>query len=188
MIRVKRERQKQRNFLSHWCHKPLCIFYKNMGMCSWLFCKEIWKDWGFCLLPKIPTLAKENSRAWAWALQKNIMGLNFKTYPTIPPHVLKFWFFFFFFKLGNHKMKLVLMSCGLESTLGICILEFTKSWWYMILNQFHEPQEYEHLCLWILGRVLDLSHFSHAPHLDFHECSREFALTLIGGGPTSTPT
>ena len=26
--------------------------------------------------------AKENSRAWAWALQQNIMGLNFKTYPT----------------------------------------------------------------------------------------------------------
>ena len=27
--------------------------------------------------------AKENSRAWDWALQQNIMGLiNFKTYPT----------------------------------------------------------------------------------------------------------
>ena len=82
MIRVKRERQKQRNFLSHWCHKPLCIFCKNMGMCGWLFYKEIWEDWGFCLLLKIPTPAKENSRAWAWALQQNIMGLNFKTYPT----------------------------------------------------------------------------------------------------------
>ena len=27
--------------------------------------------------------AKENSRAWVWALQQNIMGLNFKTYPTL---------------------------------------------------------------------------------------------------------
>ena len=28
--------------------------------------------------------AKENSRAWDWALQQNIMGLiNFKTYPTV---------------------------------------------------------------------------------------------------------
>ena len=52
--------------------------------------KEIWDDWEFCLLPKIPMLAKENSRVWAWAFQQNIMGLNFehtqfnfKTYPTI---------------------------------------------------------------------------------------------------------
>ena len=36
-------------------------------------------------MPKIPTPAKENSRAWAWALQQNIMDLNFKTYPTEEP-------------------------------------------------------------------------------------------------------
>ena len=41
------------------------------------------------MLPKIPTLAKENSRAWAWALQKNIMGLNFKTYPTKKKNKIK---------------------------------------------------------------------------------------------------
>ena len=47
--------------------------------------KEIWEDWGFCLLPKIPTPTKENSRACSWALQQNIMDLNFKTYPTEEP-------------------------------------------------------------------------------------------------------
>ena len=32
------------------------------------------------MLPKIPTPAKENFRAWAWAwaLQQNIMGLSFE--------------------------------------------------------------------------------------------------------------
>ena len=29
-------------------------------------------------MPKIPTPAKENSRAWAWALQQNIMALSFE--------------------------------------------------------------------------------------------------------------
>ena len=92
MIKVKRERQKQRNFLSHWCHKPLCNFCKNMRRCGWLFYKKIWEDWGFCLLPKIPTPTKENSRAWVWALQQNIMSLNFKTYPI---EVSQLWIFLF---------------------------------------------------------------------------------------------
>ena len=92
MIKVKRERQKQMNFLSHWCHKPLCIFCKNMGRCGWLFYKEIWEDWGFCLLSKILTPAKENSKAWVWALQQYIMGINFKTYPI---EVSQLWIFLF---------------------------------------------------------------------------------------------
>ena len=76
-------------------------------------------------------LAKENSRAWAWALQQNIMGLSFEHTQLILKYTqqsLTCFKILIFRKLGNHKMKLVLMSCGLESTLGICILEFTKSW------------------------------------------------------------
>ena len=42
--------------------------------------------------------------------------------------------------------------------------------------------------MWIFRRVLNLAHFGQAPYLDFHECSRLFALILIGGGPTSTLT
>ena len=75
-------------------------------------------------MPKIPTPAKENSRARAWALRQNIMGLSFE-HTQQSPTCFKISIFQ---KLGNQKMKLVLMSCGLESTLGICILEFTKSW------------------------------------------------------------
>ena len=44
-------------------------------------------------------------------------------------------------KIGQSQDEFVLMSCGLESTLGIRSLEFTKSWWYKILNQLHELQE-----------------------------------------------
>ena len=83
------------------------------------------------MLPKIPMPAKENSRAWVWALQQNIMGLSFEHTQLILKHTQQSPTSFkilIFQKLGNHKMKLVLMSCGLESILGICILEFTKTW------------------------------------------------------------
>ena len=86
MIRVKRERQKQRNFLSHWCSKLLCIFCKTGEGGADYFYKEIWDDWGFCLRPKISTPAKENSRAWTWALQQNIMGLSFEHTQLILKH------------------------------------------------------------------------------------------------------
>ena len=56
----------------------LCIFCKIREGAADNVYKEIWDDWGFCLLPKIPTPAKENSRVWAWALQQNIMGLSFE--------------------------------------------------------------------------------------------------------------
>ena len=86
MIRVKRERQKQRN----WCCKLLCIFCKTGEGAADYFSKEIWDDWGFCLPPKIPTPAKENSRAWAWVLQQNIMGLSFEHTQLILKHTQKY--------------------------------------------------------------------------------------------------
>ena len=61
-------------------------------------------------------LGLSNKRLWAEAL--NI--------PNNPPHVLKFNLYFS--KIGQSQDELVLMSCGLESTLGIHSLEFTKSW------------------------------------------------------------
>ena len=131
MIILKRERQKQRKF-PFPLMLLLCIFCKIREGAADNVYKEIWDDWGCCLLPKIPTPAKENSRAWAWALQQNIMGLSFEHTQLILKHTQQSPTSFkilIFQKLGNHKMKLVLMSCGLESTLGICILEFTKSWW-----------------------------------------------------------
>ena len=79
MIRVKKGKAKTKEFYFPLMSQATMYFLQNMEMCNWLFYKEIWEDWGFCLLPKIPTLAKENSRAWAWDLQQNIMGLNFKT-------------------------------------------------------------------------------------------------------------
>ena len=60
-------------------------------------------------------LGLSNKRLWAEAL--NI--------PNNPPHVLKFNFYFS--KIGQSQDELVLMSCGLESTLGIHSPEFTKS-------------------------------------------------------------
>ena len=82
MIKVKKGLAKTKEFSFPLMSQAVMFFLQNMGRCSWLFYKEIWEHWGFCFLPKIPTPAKENSRAWAWALQQNIMGLNFKTYPT----------------------------------------------------------------------------------------------------------
>ena len=85
MIRVKKEICKTKKFPFPLMSQVTMYFLQNMGRCGWLFYKEIWEDWGFCLLPKILTPAKENSRAWTWALQQNIMGLNFKTYPIEEP-------------------------------------------------------------------------------------------------------
>ena len=183
MIRLKRERQKQRN----WCRKLLYIFCKTGEGAADYFSKEIWDDLGFCLLPKIPMPAKENSRAWVWALQQNIMGLSFEHTQLILKHTQQSPTSFKILKIGQS-----------QDEISVDVLWTWINTWYLysrihknlviILSQFREPQEYKHLCLWILGWVLDLAHFGHAPHLDFHECSREFALTLIGGSPTSTPT
>ena len=38
------------------------------------------------MLSKVPTPAKENSRAWAWALQQNIMGLSFENTQLVLKH------------------------------------------------------------------------------------------------------
>ena len=78
---MKKRKAKQRNFLSHWCHKPPCIFCKTWEGAADYFIRKYEKIEGFVSCQKFPRQPK-NSRAWAWVLQPNIMGLNFKTYPT----------------------------------------------------------------------------------------------------------
>ena len=59
MIRVKKGKEKTKEFSFSLMSQAAMYFLQNMGRCSWLFYKEIWEDWEFCLLPKIPTPAKK---------------------------------------------------------------------------------------------------------------------------------
>ena len=47
------------------------------------------------MLPKIPTPAKENSRAWVWDLQQNIMGLSFEHTQLILKYTQQYFFLLF---------------------------------------------------------------------------------------------